>query len=276
MKHEAQELAEQTKTCSDPACELGTQPLEAFSKNKNTKDGLNGMCRECRSRKRSKTGKRNKPKPSKPGHAVCGNTECHQREQPIENFGKDSRSPSGLRSTCKECRKIEAKKYLSDPEVRARHNETCVKYYYANREARLEHAKQNRAYITERTRLWFQNNEHARELRKEWGFKARGVRRAAKLGLGNEKVERFALLERDKTCYLCGIEFVEGDVLEADHKVPLARTELSPSHTYGNVAMTHRLCNRRKLNRTPTEYWAKQYGHLARDHRYDLYEEEND
>lgn len=43
---------------------------------------------------------------------------------------------------------------------------------------------------------------------------------------------------------------------EQDHKIPLSRAELKPTHTYANVALTHLRCNRRKQNKTPTEYWA--------------------
>jgi hypothetical protein len=71
---------------------------------------------------------------------------CPQCENELphtnEYFHKDSRSPSGLRNECKNCRLIKSKIKASDPEEKKR---------------KADYRKQTRSHIREYKRLWEQN-----------------------------------------------------------------------------------------------------------------------
>ena len=56
------------------------------------------------------------------------------------------------------------------------------------------------------------------------------------------------------TCYLCLEPVVFGQD-SIDHKMPLTR---GGDNNLGNIDIAHRLCNSRKYNKTPLEYWMAQ------------------
>jgi len=63
---------------------------------------------------------------------VCG--KCKVIKD-VGHFGKDKRTPTGLRSTCNECRREESEKYRkNNPEKR---KETLKKFYLKNKESEL-------------------------------------------------------------------------------------------------------------------------------------------
>jgi len=67
---------------------------------------------------------------------ICG--KCKEIKETI-NFGIDSRTKSGYRSTCNDCRKIESKEYRDkNPQKR---KETCRKYVENNKDKHNEYSK---------------------------------------------------------------------------------------------------------------------------------------
>jgi 5-methylcytosine-specific restriction endonuclease McrA len=58
-----------------------------------------------------------------------------------------------------------------------------------------------------------------------------------------EHIDRLVVYERDKgICHICG-EPIAGQKWETDHKIPLAK---GGKHSYDNVGLAHRTCNRKK------------------------------
>ena len=68
--------------------------------------------------------------------------------------------------------------------------------------------------------------------------------RARKHGAARvEKIDRQYVIARDKSiCHICGKRVPAGEI-ELDHLVPLSR---GGDHTHDNVAVSHRVCNRRR------------------------------
>lgn len=148
-------------------------------------------------------------------------------------------------------------------------------------ELKARWAKDNRDKINERKRQryldsqeyrdragkWNRDNpERVREIKKGWKkrnpdkvLEAKQRRNALKKGLTVEKVDYEEIRKRDDTCYLCLVPFTDeerwnGELTHVDHKVPLSRSELHPTHSYDNCALTHASCNLSKSNKTPEEY----------------------
>jgi hypothetical protein len=66
------------------------------------------------------------------GSKICGRCKIIKD---FCNFGKDKRTPTGLRSTCNECRKEESKEYrINNPKKRKK---TINKFYLNNKESEL-------------------------------------------------------------------------------------------------------------------------------------------
>ena len=89
---------------------------------------------------------------------ICGR--CKEKKE-VCNFGRDKRTPTGLRSTCNECRREESKKYREkNPEKR---KETLIKYYIKNKESELlrfkKYRKDNPYKRKETTKKYYEKNK---------------------------------------------------------------------------------------------------------------------
>lgn len=142
-----------------------------------------------------------------------------------------------------------------------------------NEKHRAEHKKRDpdyfKRYYRERaekrkreTKAWYQaNKDHAlevikryRESRPEWARDLRRKndhsRRARKMKAFVEAVDPQVVFERDKG--VCGICMKTVDLAsdwEVDHVMPLSRGGL---HSYDNVQLSHRACNRSKAAKVPS------------------------
>ena len=202
-------------------------------------------------------------------------------EKDLSCFSKDARKKSGLRALCKECHKEYMKEYNKNNKEKAKeyyrnNNEIIAKYhkehYQKNKEdidkKQKEHYQKNKKTIAKRQKEYYNNNKEARaEYHKKWVKNNRDRvneceqrRRALKKSLTVEHVDYEEIRKRDHICYLCLVPFTDEERFDAslthiDHKIPLCRTELNPTHSYENCALTHSLCNLQKQARTPEEYW---------------------
>jgi hypothetical protein len=99
---------------------------------------------------------------------ICG--KCIEIKETI-NFGIDSRTKSGYRSTCNDCRKIESKEYRDkNPQKR---KEILLKYYQNNKEKELLRFKKYRESNPEKRketcRKYVENNKDKHnEYSKNW------------------------------------------------------------------------------------------------------------
>ena len=172
----------------------------------------------------------------------------------LDEFRDQPRGKFGKRSKCKKCEYELFKEYYStnpqkkrdtenkyrknNPEVFARKNK---KYYLKNKDKMFEANK-----------LWKENNP---EQRKALGRKSQNIRRARKLGNGQEPYTEQQVLETYGTsCHLCllpidmqasrkvGEQGWENG-LHLDHVVPLSK---GGPDTLENVKPSHGICNIKK------------------------------
>lgn len=81
--------------------------------------------------------------------------------KPIDQFGKDKRTKSGLRCECNECRRLESKLYrIKNPEKK---KESKKKYYDLNKEKETKRLKHYRETNKDKRRItklnWVKNNK---------------------------------------------------------------------------------------------------------------------
>lgn len=175
---------------------------------------------------------------------VC--SECSE-EKPVSEFSwrKDQHR---YRTQCKKCRNSYFKKY----------NDTNK----ARRKELVDKEHKSRVF-----KKWYSRNKDKRSKDyREWAAKnpdkvrERDARRKArKKNVTVEYVCYETVRQRDDTCYLCGKTFTDeerwdGSLTHVDHKVPLSRLDLNPTHSYDNCALTHAKCNLQKSDKTPEEY----------------------
>lgn len=165
--------------------------------------------------------------------------------KPLECFGKDKRSKSGLRSQCKECEK----KYRANAEKNR------------DPEKKRVHAKRYRETHkdTEKTRLrnWKTNNP---EKYKAYHTATKVKNRCKSLDFDKD-ITLGKLYERDKgICKICGglCDYndyeIRGNTIivgnsypSIDHITPLSK---GGSHTWDNVQLAHKQCNSIKSDKT--------------------------
>jgi len=195
------------------------------------------------------------------GKKACGRPDCQQANpQLAANFNRLSKSPSGLRSSCRSCEKRmrETPKARQHEKVRnkeryAREGEVlrakALEWYVNNREAAI---RRTSAYQAEHRD---QVNERFRRYRKEGRYRhldrAHAAKRRALLAQRPaEHIDLDALYERDSgVCQLC-YQVVDRALRwplplseSVDHVVPLAR---GGGHTWANVQLAHLSCNMKK------------------------------
>lgn len=194
-------------------------------------------------------------------------TKCGEKKPP-EDFKLDKRVKSGRTARCRSCINDYHRGWSAKNRDRVRAN------YWGNREKRLAADKARRDADPEKAReksarnrrlhghKWAaakrrwreQNLEKAKaqvrawqeahpERMRELSRKVTAKRRAQKMLLPCEDVDPRVVFERDAgVCGICGKE-VQSDDWHLDHIIPLAA---GGSHTYGNVQVSHPLCNLRK------------------------------
>lgn len=161
--------------------------------------------------------------------------------KPLEYFGKDTRSKSGLRSQCKECEKSYEKT----------RDQNKKRDYF--RKYRQEH----RDVEKNRYENWKENNP---EKYKAYHTRTK-LKNRCKVNKYDKDITLEKLYNRDGgTCALCGglcdyedyilkgETFIAGNYYPSiDHIIPLSR---GGSHTWENVQLSHRQCNSKKYNKT--------------------------
>lgn len=174
-------------------------------------------------------------------------------EKPLECFYKSKTGKLGVEAQCKECRKAQMAKRMTDPEARARRLETKRKY-----------AAENKAKCYAASKAWYERNRDRRlqkgqEWRKNNAEDARRIGRAA--SQRRRALERNALVEGfaeplaevlvqfyGKACLFPGCT---ATVAEPDHIQALVR---GGKHTYYNTQPLCRSHNGSKGDRHSTDY----------------------
>ena len=160
-------------------------------------------------------------------------TRCHRCRmvKPASEFYPDPARPTGLASSCRECRKTASKKrYAADPEAsRAQNREWAAKHPERMREYKASWSKahpEQRAEVQNRRRVRLRS----------------GV---------VEKIDPREIYERDGgRCHICG-KRVARNKMSLDHLIPVAR---GGDHVALNVRLAHLSCNvKRGPGRTPAQ-----------------------
>src|SRR3990167_1742753 len=143
-----------------------------------------------------------------------------QVEKPAAEFYADTAKSDGLSSRCRACVKDgNRKRYASNPDAT----------HKAAKRWRAEHPKRDR----ELKRRWQDANPQKRA-------EIEGRRRARKRQGQVERIDPFAIYERDGgRCHICA-KRVKKTEMTLDHLVPISR---GGDHVSTNVRLAHRTCN---------------------------------
>lgn len=276
-----------TKVCSNPECTEPEKAVSEFYKQKSGKDGLTARCKVCVLEGQKAYYEANKE--ARKAKARQYYEENREKVQETSAKWRDANkekisearkkyyaeNQEALKAKSRqwaednpERKKATRKAYYSRPEIaeakRAAdkqyyldNKEACNArqraYYAENREESLASSKAwreaNREYKAAKDAEWKRNNPHKVST-------SNRRRQVLKKALQVEEVDYEVLYARDTSCYLCGVEFAPEDKTHVDHKIPLSRLELSPTHSYENCAVTHASCNLAKSAQTPEEFWA--------------------
>lgn len=212
----------------------------SFHKDRSLKDGLKNKCIDC----------------------VKGYNRLHAK--------RDAEKSKEYRAKNSERISLQKKQYYLDNKdtIDRRNREWAENNKEARKEYFTDYYARNKEHISEYSKQHYKNNKEVRrEQQKEWyrsnldKYREYSIRyRAIKKGLTVEKVDYQVIRERDDICYLCQIPFTDeerwdGSLTHVDHKIPLSRLDLNPTHSYENCALTHKVCNLSKGDKTPDEYW---------------------
>jgi 5-methylcytosine-specific restriction endonuclease McrA len=179
-------------------------------------------------------------------------------EKEESEFHHDKHTSDGLTYQCKQCRKKAAcawkmrnvehikevtKKYRNSHKEELK--QKCKKYYQDNhekeKERKLKDYRQNKNLWNDRRRK-YDSSSHGKNNNRKWS----SFGRAKKLSSLTEIVDPEKVFSRDKgICHICGCP-VQEENWEMDHVIPLS---VGGNHTYENVAVSHRSCNRKKGNK---------------------------
>ena len=167
-------------------------------------------------------------------------SKCKQFK-PLECFGKDKRSKSGLRSQCKQCEKIYEK----------------TRDHNKQREYYKKYRQENRDKERARFQNWKENNP---DKYKSYHTRTK-LRNRCKALDPDKDITLEKLYTRDRgICAICGKTcdysdyvlkdniFIAGNRYPSiDHIKPLSK---SGSHTWDNIQLVHKQCNSKKSNKT--------------------------
>lgn len=193
--------------------------------------------------------------------------------KPFNCFHKSSKSLSGFRVDCKECRaKDGAKYYLENSEkiktntkiYRLKNPEKCKemnkKYFAENPEKKVHYSKKyrlaNKDKLSANNKKYHLNNKERRYISgKQWRKNNpdrcrnyRISRRAQKLANGIYKVSIKEIQKLYQSpCIYCG----SSNLIEIDHVIPISR---GGQHSIGNLVPACKKCNRNKSNKLIVEW----------------------
>ena len=228
------------KTCS--RCGEAKSLIE-FGKDKHSASGYAYACKACRNAHNRQYVCLTAQVES---HKIC--PYC-QKSKPAttEFFNRCKRSPGGLRSKCKECRKATRLEHRS---ARAEYNR---QYYHANRDRIIAHVKSyyeaNREARLRYLRNWQEKNQDRHGANKRASVLRRLARKRAAQGNHTAKdVERQYEAQKGK-CYYCQANV--GDVYHVDHVIPLSR---GGSNGPENIVVACAPCNQSKSDKMPHEW----------------------
>jgi hypothetical protein len=208
-------------------------------------------------------------------------SKCHETK-PVTEFHRNRSMRSGYHSSCKACKhaydstpEARARHALIRKrwyeEHRARSIQQAIEWSKAHPEARQTIAKRSyhkrraarkayhaRRYQQQKERLQFLNRRHKASRHAYYLEQARiyrrahlamyaahaALRRARKLQAPVvEKIDRAAIIARDRSiCHICG-RHVSPAEMSLDHLIPLA---LGGEHSARNLSVAHILCNKKR------------------------------
>ncbi len=185
----------------------------AFNKRSKAKDGLQRWCRACARAYHKANKARAVPQKSRAAKSK-EEIRAKRREYYVRTKERD-REKNNQRSR---------ERYWADPEkARAYSREWAAAHPQNVRVYNSAHYEANKEEIRQKER-------ERREANPGQSRAAARRYRARLAGVRGEDVREEVLAFRDPLCYLCGGEFTEEDTVHLDHKIPLSRTELSPTH----------------------------------------------
>ena len=169
------------------------------------------------------------------GFKICGH--CH-KTLPIINFGKRSRTPTGLRSTCKQCESMlsaqSQKEYRSRPEVK-QHKKAYDAAYTQQPEQKQRKKELNF--------IWKQNNPgKAKAISDNDRHRRRLLKKTSDL---STKDLAIWTEEQPKLCSYCGQSCSTN--FHIDHIDPLSK---GGTHTLDNLTIACLTCNSSKNNKS--------------------------
>lgn len=177
---------------------------------------------------------------------------CHQ-ELPEDNFYSDKRSPSGLKSECKQCHKAQNKAWRSSPEGKKYRKEESKKYYQSEKGKEVIKRSQSTQAHKDYMAKWFQS-ENGKLSHKKYRQSDKGKLTFAK-GMHTRKSREFnaeATLTLDEwqeikkkykyRCVYCG----EKKKLTMDHIIPVSK---GGSFTKENILPSCQSCNSKKCDK---------------------------
>ena len=181
-------------------------------------------------------------------------------EKPLEDFYK---TKYGREGQCKECRKAQQAKRMTDPERKAKRLETQRKYQAENREKCREATNawywKNRERRLQKGQEWRkQNPEHARKIGRAAAQRRRAMDRNAMVDGFPEPVTEVLVRFYGKFCLVRGCE---NDDATLDHVVALVN---GGKHTYWNAQPLCRRhnCAKKELHSTDYRLGHNPYGIL--------------
>lgn len=189
-----------------------SKPLEDFKPDKRIKCGRTARCRECISAYHREWSARNRDK-------IRASYQKHRVKRLATEKARRDADPEKAREKSTRNRRLHGHKWA---------------------EAKRRWREQNLEKAKAQVRAW--QKAHPERMR-ELSRKVTAKRRARKMSLPYEDVDPRVVFERDAgVCGICGKE-VQSDDWHLDHIIPLAA---GGSHLYGNVQVSHPLCNLRK------------------------------
>lgn len=189
---------------------------------------------------------------------IC--TNCKEGK-PLEAFSKDSQKKDGLRSSCRECKKVYDKKYVEEN----KESKYAANYAYtaSHRKEKAVYDKHRRDEFGDEIRREKRRYYHSggkevgdvwkkanKKLVRVYASKGAAKRRTLLVDSNLSHKEVLYWLEsQDPVCTYCGTCCKE--YYEIDHVIPLSR---GGSHSLGNLAVSCLSCNRSKKDKLLEEW----------------------
>jgi len=180
---------------------------------------------------------------------IC--TKCKE-EKSLDYFGKQSMVKSGIRSSCKECRKkehLENRDKILDKAKKWYQNNKSRKEQYDKKYRKLKFKERkiyfrsnylkNKSRINSRNRVWYNNNKY-KMIATSKRYKLSKLKRTPKYA-NLKKIEVFYWMA-SKISHILGIEY------HVDHIIPLQGKTVSGFHHEGNLQVMRAVDNLRKSN----------------------------